>query len=419
MEPMAGKSQMVKPFAIIISGVAGSGKTTLGRALAQELKAPLVDLDSATNPLLDIIFDVEQPENPHWLSLDRSARVREARYAALREIARDAIDTVGGVVMVAPFTKELGGGMEWKELTSSLQPADITVVHLTGDASVIAERREARQIERDLHREDNGPSLKPAIHHHPIDAELTTSQQLHRLLVHLGVRKELDPENPIFSTSFEAVLLDLDGTLIDSTASVTRSWRAFANHYGVSMEKLHENHGQTARNLVQILLPEHLHEEGLQRITDLEISDAVGLLPVPGARNFFQSVPVERRAVVTSGSIPIATARLEGTGFDIPDVLITANHVGRGKPDPEPFLLAAKLLGVDPARCLVFEDAPAGIRSARDAGCMVSAIQGTVSEAELSEADLIIDGLDRVFLSSTPDGLLTVRLARSGAKRNS
>ena len=403
---------MVEPFAIIIAGVAGSGKTTVGRALAQELKAPLVDLDTATNPLLDIIFDVDNPGSPHWLTLDPSHRVREARYAALRGIAHDALDAVGGVVVVAPFTKELTGQEEWQQLVAALQPANITVVHLTGDADVLAKRREARGMQRDMHRSEAGVVLKPAIHHFALEAELTTHQQLHRLLVHLGVRKDVDAENPIFSRSFEAVLLDLDGTLIDSTASVTRSWRAFATHYGVNAQKLQENHGQTAENLVRILLPPELHEEGLQRITDLEVADAIGLSPVPGARNFYQSVPVERRAVVTSGSIPIATARLRGTDFDIPDVMVTANDITRGKPDPEPFLLAAQKLGVDPRRCLVFEDAPAGISSAKAAGCSVVAVGGTVPDSDLAGADLVIDALDRVFLSSTPDGLLTIRVAR-------
>jgi len=115
---------------------------------------------------------------------------------------------------------------------------------------------------------------------------------------------------------------------------------------------------------------------------------------------------------VTSGSIPIATARLRGTDFDIPDVMVTANDITSGKPDPEPFLLAAQKLGVDPKRCLVFEDAPAGISSAKAAGCSVVAVGGTVPDSDLAGADLVIDALDRVFLSSTPDGLLTIRVAR-------
>ena len=231
-----------------------------------------------------------------------------------------------------------------------------------------------------------------------IDAELSTDQQLERLRPELGVRRDIDADAPLFARTFDAVLFDLDGTLVDSTASVVRSWRRFAEHYGVSMEALHANHGQPARTLIGRLLPADLHAEGLAHITELEVADAVELPTVRGALAFYASVPAERRAIVTSGTVPIAAARLLAAGFATPEVFVTADQVEHGKPHPEPFLTAAARLGVDPERCLVVEDAAAGIAAARAAGCAVLALTGTVGAEEL-HADLIVDGLDRVRIA--------------------
>ncbi|WP_438354380.1 HAD-IA family hydrolase [Microbacterium sp. CJ88] len=395
---------MSDPAVIVVAGVAGTGKSTLGRALATRLRMPLLDLDAVTNPLLDAlpasVFD------GHWLSSPLAGAVRSGRYAALRAVAADAVATAGGAVLVAPFTAELRGGAEWGALVAAVAPVPVRVVHLTGDAGLLAARRGLRGEERDAHRPEVEP-LPPAVPVIPIDAELTTTQQLLRLLPALGVRTEVDASAPLFARDFDAVLFDLDGTLIDSTASVNRSWRRFAEHYAVSAEALHANHGQPARVLISKLLPSELHEEGLARVTSLEVDDAVDLEPIRGAHDFFQSVPAGRRAIVTSGSVPIATARLASAGFAQPDVFVTADDVTRGKPDPEPFLTAAARLGVDPARCLVVEDAVAGIAAARAAGCAVLAITGTV-EASALPGDVVVDGLDRIALE-VDGGVLRLR----------
>lgn len=385
--------QVPRPFVVLVSGVAGSGKTTLGRALAKTLRLPLVDLDSVTNPLLDALPSAELGE--HWLRSSFSSEIRDGRYAALRAVTADAVASVGGAVVVAPFTAELRGGDKWQALRAALSPMEPVVIHLDADAEVFRSRRAARGAARDAYRSDVAAesAAVPVIR---IDAELSTDQQLTRALVRLGARRDVDASAPLFEKTFDAILFDLDGTLIDSTASVTRSWRRFGEHFGVSAAALHENHGKPARALIAALLPSHVHAEALARITHLEVTDAVGLEPVLGAREFFESVPRDRCAIVTSGSVPIATARLNAVGFTHPDAFVTADDVTHGKPDPEPFLLAAEKLGVDPARCLVFEDAPAGFRAARAAGCSVVAVAGTVAEDELSAADLVVDGLDRI-----------------------
>ena len=394
--------QMSESLAVVVAGTAGSGKSTLGRALASALRAPLVDLDSVTTPLLDALpADVL---GGHWLTSPHAAAVRAGRYAALRATAADALSTAGRVVVVAPFTAELAGGAEWHQLRDALAPAEPHVVHVDGDPAVLASRRSSRGASRDAYRPDTAPVL-PAIPVTAVDAELSTAQQLARVLPALGLRRPVDADADIFTRDFDAVLFDLDGTLVDSTASVVRSWRRFAEHFDVSMEALHANHGQPARTLVGLLLPTERHAEALAHVTDLEVTDAVGLLPIRGAADFFAAVPADRRAIVTSGSVPIATARLAASGYDRPDVFVTVDDVVNGKPHPEPFLTAAARLGVDPARCLVVEDAPAGIAAARGAGCAVLALTGTTAEDELT-ADLVVDGLDAVRLEVAASGVL-------------
>lgn len=394
---MPSSCQMSEPLAVVVAGTAGSGKSTLGRALAIALRAPLVDLDSVTTPLLDALPG--DALGGHWLTSPHAAAIRAGRYAALRATAADALATTGRVVVVAPFTAELSGGTEWNALREALSPAEPRVVHVDGDPAVLASRRSSRGASRDAHRPET-PPIPPAIAVTAVDAELSTAQQIARVLPALGIRRPVDADAEIFSRDFDAVLFDLDGTLVDSTASVVRSWRRFAEHFDVSMEALHANHGQPARTLIGHLLPPDRHAEALAHVTDLEVTDAVGLAPIRGAAAFFASVPAERRAVVTSGSVPIATARLAAAGYEQPAVFVTVDDVVNGKPHPEPFLTAAARLGVDPARCLVVEDAPAGIAAARAAGCAVLALTGTTAEEELT-ADLVVDGLDAVRLEVT------------------
>ncbi|MBL7261144.1 HAD-IA family hydrolase [Paractinoplanes lichenicola] len=378
---------------VAVAGVAGSGKSTLGRALAATLAAPLLDLDSLTNPLLDALPPATL--GGHWLTSPHAAEIRTGRYAALCATARDIAGTAGRLVLVAPFTAELRGGPEWTRLRDAVGP-DLKVIHLHGADDLLTQRRAARTETRDRHRVPE-PYVPPAVPVIELDAELTTDQQLLRALLTLGLRSPAPPaDNPLFARDFDAVLFDLDGTLADSTASVLRSWRRFATETGVDTQLVAQNHGRRARALMTLLLPPERTAEGLARILEIETEDATSIKPTPGAGEFFAAVPEHRRAIVTSGSTTLATARLRGAGLPVPAVMVTADDVHTGKPDPEPFLLAAERLGVDPKRCLAVEDAPAGIRSARAAGCTVLAVTGTSPAHELTEADLIVDGLDRL-----------------------
>lgn len=189
-----------------------------------------------------------------------------------------------------------------------------------------------------------------------------------------------------------AILADLDGTLVDSVASSERAWGALARRRGLDEEETHRfAMGRPTRETIALLVPEGERDAEQAQVDRDEVDDAGTVIAYPGAAELLAGpIPI---AVVTSGSTELATARLRGAGLEPPAVLVTANSIERGKPDPEPFLLGARRLGVEPSRCLALEDAPSGIESARAAGIPVVAFRTTHPEAELQGATVILDTL--------------------------
>jgi HAD superfamily hydrolase (TIGR01509 family) len=185
----------------------------------------------------------------------------------------------------------------------------------------------------------------------------------------------------------QAVLSDMDGVLVDSAAVIERTWRGFAARHGLDAEYvLERSHGRRARDLIELVAPHVDVDAEAARVAQEEVEAASEVRALPGARELTAAVPPGRFAVVTSSTRPLAVARLRAAGLPVPDVLVTAEDVENGKPDPAGYLRAAELLGVDPAHCIVLEDAPAGVEAGRAAGMTVVAVLTTNDESALSRA---------------------------------
>lgn len=186
----------------------------------------------------------------------------------------------------------------------------------------------------------------------------------------------------------DAVLLDMDGTLVDSDAAVERAWTVWANEYGVEPAgTIAIAHGSPTESTVGHLLPE-LDAEAIAvsaaRQLELQYDDLFDVTAATGAHELLAvlarlAIPW---AVVTSADARLAKARLGAAGITAP-LLVTFEDVTAGKPDPQGYLLAAEALGVAPGRCLVVEDAEPGLDAGRAAGAMTAALKGLAGDLRL------------------------------------
>ena len=214
---------------------------------------------------------------------------------------------------------------------------------------------------------------------------------------------------PIFSCS--AILFDLDGVLCDSTRAVDREWREWAARKGVDGDAIMAiAHGVRTVEVIRRVAPHLDAEAEAEAIENHEAQDHRGVVVMPGAVDLVKSIPDGRWGVVTSGTRPLATNRLRYCGLPVPEVLVTSDDVTNGKPHPEPYLKGAELLGLRPAECLVIEDAPAGIQSARAGGMKVIGLASTYGAENLREADAVVRGFSGMRVSLNGTGKLVVEI---------
>ena len=191
-----------------------------------------------------------------------------------------------------------------------------------------------------------------------------------------------------------AVLFDLDGVLVDSRESTEWVWLAWASKNGIDEEQLRSAmHGVRSAEVVRALRPDLDAAAESDEIERRQAEDVDGLVAIPGAVAALGALKGDRVAVVTSGTRPLALARLAAAGIEPPAVIVFGGDVSRGKPDPEGYLAAARRLGADPAEALVVEDAPPGIEAAKAAGMAAVALPSTHGREELGGADVVLGSL--------------------------
>ena len=203
----------------------------------------------------------------------------------------------------------------------------------------------------------------------------------------------------------DAVLFDMDGTLVDSTAVVERHWGAWAARHAIDLaELLRVSHGRPTIETLRLVAPHLATIEEAARLDADEAGDSDGLRPVVGARELVASLPPDRWAVVTSAGRALATRRLDAALLPVPDVLVTPDDVPHGKPNPMGYLEAARRLGAAPSRSIVLEDAPVGIQAGRAAGAIVIGV--TTTFPTLPDCVYVIPDLRALrLIESTSSGL--------------
>lgn len=209
-----------------------------------------------------------------------------------------------------------------------------------------------------------------------------------------------------FARPFDAFLFDMDGTILTSIPAVIRAWTAWANRVGVDVDAvMHYLHGRPARDTISHFAPAGTDvAEEVAWLDAREFEDLDGIAPIPGAIDLLNRLPRNRWAVVTSANRALATVRIKAAGLPLPDLLISSDDVTHGKPNPEGFAKAARLLGFASENCLVFEDTIAGLEAGTGSGAQVMRIAGVadampemiapwITDYTSLQIDVLSDGL--------------------------
>ncbi|AXG77607.1 HAD-IA family hydrolase [Streptomyces paludis] len=219
----------------------------------------------------------------------------------------------------------------------------------------------------------------------------------------------MTPAAPVLTA--RALLLDMDGTLVNSDAAVERSWGVWADENGFTLDEVMKvSHGRQAHATMAVLLPDRPAERNLadnRAMLARETADTDGVVPVPGAPAFLAALAGLPHALVTSADAALAGARMAAADLPVPAVRVTAEDVTASKPDPEGFLLGAATLGIAPADCVVFEDSEAGILAARAAGMRVVGVGPRAADLG---PDAHVEDLTRLRVTAAPSGGIALYL---------
>ncbi|MFE2431357.1 HAD-IA family hydrolase [Streptomyces sp. NPDC059373] len=211
--------------------------------------------------------------------------------------------------------------------------------------------------------------------------------------------------------SARALLLDMDGTLVNSDAVVERCWRGWAARHGLDADAVMKVvHGRQGYATMAVLLPDRPMEQNLAENRELlaqETADVNGVLPIAGAPAFMAALQALPHALVTSADDALARARMQAAGLPLPEIMVTAERVSASKPDPEGFLKGAAELGFGPEDCVVFEDSEVGIAAGRAAGMRVV---GVGPRAAAHGPTAHVDSLEQVRVEATADGGLVLHI---------
>ncbi len=215
----------------------------------------------------------------------------------------------------------------------------------------------------------------------------------------------------------------MDGVLLDSTPAVARVWHQWALEHGFDPEEVvRAAHGRPSITTIRDYLPGSDYEAENREVERREIADLDGVVPLPGAVDLLKALPSESWVIVTSCTRPLAEVRIRAGGLPWPKFLVTSNDIKHGKPAPEPYLRATEMLGTRAAECLVIEDAPAGVRAGKAAGCRVIACDTTMPEADLREAgaDWLVKDCSAISLvSAAGRNGICLSLKKNGESRSS
>ena len=215
--------------------------------------------------------------------------------------------------------------------------------------------------------------------------------------------------HPDFIKSYAGFLFDMDGTILNSIAAAERVWGRWALRQGLDLEAfLPTMHGKRGIDTISGLnLPGIDPVAEAEEILRGEIEDVEGVIAIEGAADFLASLPPNRWAIVTSAPIDLARARLAAAGIPQPTIMVTAEDVSVGKPDPQGYLLGAERIGASASEMLVFEDVQAGVTAGEAAGADVMVITATHQHVLATQHPTLLD-YRQIAVKTTADGRLTI-----------